>query len=768
MEYQTKEKQIDLLEYWQTIMKRKWIVVAFTTVVLLIAGVSAFTKRPLYMARAKILIGSQESEMFNIREITSDYVYRGYDHMHQYLNTQLQVLTSRSLGERVAKKMNLVARPEFQALGKRRKNPLQGVKNIISFRWFFQLFASKRKPVDQGLAQIPKQDMNSSLAFAVLGGLIVSPIENTRVIELRYISPNPTLAADILNTIAEEFISYSIEMRYEVTQQASEFLNEQIAQLRKDLATNERELQRYGQEKELFFLSDRESTVLNKFADLNTAYTQSQIDRVNAEAAYRELKSLTVDALPESVSNPLIQSLKTQYTNIKNEYEEKKKFFKESYPDMIKLRARLDSMRDELRSEIKKAKDMAESEYRSAYKKEASLKNLLESQRRNVVRMNSNAILYNSLRIEVENKRNLLKSLIAKQNETLISARLGGLKSSNIKILDKALVPKAPFSPNTSRSLMLALLFGLFGGVGLIFFLEYLDSSIKGPEDVKKLTGLPSLGIIPKLSLNGLSQKGGYGDYYNYASHPSGMKHSEIMSKIKGIELVNSEYPQFFISEDYRTVRTSILLSHAGRPPKIIAFSSSLPQEGKTATVANMAVAFAQLKKQTLLIDADLRKPRLHRIFKIRNNVGLSSFLTGGIMFEETIRKSIVDNIWMIPSGPLPPNPAELLNSSKMVEMLDEARDNFDVVLLDTPPVLAVIDPVIVSSLAESTVFVVKAGKTGRKPFLKAIEELSRAKSKIIGVLFNEMKMRREGYRSTYYRHFYRKQYFGSGQDEAK
>ena len=768
MEYKTKEKQIDLLEYWQIILNRKWIVVAFTTVVLLIAGVTAFTKIPLYRARAKVLIGEQESEMFTIREIAPDYAVRSFDHMHQYLNTQLEVLTSRSLAERVVKRMNLTSRPEFKTLGRSKPNPIRAIKKFISLRWFFQLFASKAKVTDQVPGQKSSPDVDSGLALAVLGGLSVHPIENTRVIELYYVSPHPTLAADILNTIAEEFINYSIEIRYEMTQQASEFLNEQIARLRQDLANIEKELQRYGQEKELFFLSDRESTVLNKFADLNSAYTQSQIERVNAEANYRELKSLTVDALPQSVSNPLIQSLKTQYTNIKNEYEEKKKFFKESYPDMIKLKARLDSMKDELQSEIKKAVDMSESEYRSAYKKEVSLKNLLESQRKNVVRMNSNAILYNSLQIEVENKRNLLKSLVAKQNETLISARLGGLKSSSIKILDKALVPKAPFSPNTARSLMLALLFGLFGGVGLIFFLEYLDNSIKGPEDVEKLTGLPSLGIIPKLSLNGLSAKSAYGNSSESASPSSGTNIDEILSKTKGIELVNSHYPQFFISEDYRTIRTSILLSNPGAPLKVIAFSSSLPQEGKTATAVNMAVAFAQLKKHTLLIDADLRKPRLHRIFNIRNNVGLSSFLTGSVMFEETIRKTSTENIWMIPSGPLPPNPAELLNSAKMVETLDEARDNFDVVLLDTPPVLAVVDPVIVSSLAEGTVFVVKAGKTGRKPFLKAIEELSRANSKIIGVLFNEMKMRKEAYQSSYYRHYYRKQYFGQGQDEGK
>jgi capsular exopolysaccharide synthesis family protein len=585
-------------------------------------------------------------------------------------------------------------------------------------------------------------------------------------VEVSYRSPYPVLCADIVNTLAEEFIAFSIAKRYETTQQASDFLSEEIDNLREDLAAKERELQRYGREKKLFFLSNEESATISKFADLTGAYTKSQIERIKAEASYRELKELDVDSQPQFVRNPMIQDLKTEYTRMRNEYREKGEIYKSDYPVMVTLRAKLDSMRSELENEITKAVDEAERAYRSAQKEEASLKNLLEAHKADVIRMNSNAILYNSIKIEVENKRNLLNSLVARQNETLVSARLSGLKTSNISIIDRAEVPKSPVSPNKRRNIFLAIIVGLFGGVGLCFFLEYLDNTVKGPEEVEKMTGLPSLGVIPYLPPEGMKKKKRYGYYskykykYSYSEKKDNPGNEQELPDIKEIELVNHLHPKFFISEDYRTVRTSILLSHAEIPPKAIAFSSALPREGKTATAVNIAVAFSQLEKKVLLVDSDMRKPRLHRIFKVRNVGGLSGYLTGKVSIEDAVQKTNVKNIWLIPSGPIPPNPAELLNSGKMKGLIEKLKKRFDIVLLDTPPVLAVVDAVITSSFIDSTVFVIQAGKTTRKPFLQAVEELKKAKGKIIGVLFNEVKARGEGYYSPYYRYSrYRYQY---------
>jgi capsular exopolysaccharide synthesis family protein len=292
---------------------------------------------------------------------------------------------------------------------------------------------------------------------------------------------------------------------------------------------------------------------------------------------------------------------------------------------------------------------------------------------------------------------------------------------------------------------------------------EYLDNTVKGPEDVEKLTGLPSLGIIPFLSPDGLKKRAENGGYKPVYGTEAQLR-EETMPEISEIELITHLYPKFSISEDYRTVRSSILFSHADSSPKTISFTSTLPQEGKTATVSNLAVSFSQLEGKVLLIDADLRKPRLHKVFKMRNMVGLSSYLTGKVSFDEAIQKIPIENIWVIPSGPHPPNPAELLNSKRMKDLLAQVKDRFDHILIDTPPVLAVIDPVIVSSLVDCTVFVVKAGKTTRKPMVKAIEEIQKAKAEIVGVIFNEVKIGRQGQGAPYY-HYYQYEYASSEQD---
>ncbi len=747
-----KRKEIDLLEYWRIILKRKWVLATFAAVIVVFVAVLSFTATPLYKATATILIDEPSASLVNIQDVLNAGGYYQTDFLGTYFNTQLKLITSRSLAERVAKKLDLGARPEFRTARSSRTNPVQAIKGILSLRWAFP----RKKPAaaagGSGAATAA-----ASYAFAVLDGLEISPVPETRIVQVSYTSSQPVLAADIVNMLAEEFVRYSVETRYEATKQTSEFLGETVAQLREDLKRKEEGLQKYGEEKKLLFLSDKESSVVNKFSDVNTAFTEAQIDRYKKEAQFRELRDLNIDALPESVTNPVIQALKASYSQARSEYEEKGKFYGPDYPEMVKLRSRLDSTRKTLGEEIQKAVGSAEADYRAALNKERSLQGLLESQRTDVVKMNNNAILYRSLQIEVDNMRNLLSTLVSKQNEIQVSSQLGGLRTSNIKIVDRALVPGAPFTPNTRRNLMMALFLGLFGGLGLIFLVEYLDNTVKGPEDAEKLVGLPSLGIIPYLTADGLKKPATYGAHqYSYGAE--GEPEKETMPEVSEIELINYLFPKFSIAEDYRTVRTAILFSHPDSSPKTVCFTSSLPQEGKTATVSNIAISFAQLEGKVLLIDADLRKPRLHKVFKTRNVVGLSNFLTGSLSLDEAILKTSIENIWIIPSGPHPPNPAELLNSKRMRDLLAKVKDRFDTVLIDTPPVLAVIDPVIVSSLTDCTVLVVKAGKTTRRALAKSVEEVRKAKSEIVGVVFNEVKLGRQGLGMPYY-HYYQYEY---------
>jgi len=746
MNIKKEQREIDLMTYWRIIVKRKWVIVSFTGALIFFTGVFSFLAAPKYKSTVTLHIEEGSSRILSIED-TFGYQSPVVRDLRFY-NTQLKLIKSKSLAERVARKMNLLSHPEFGAGKRSKKSFSKSAVDFVTLKWLF----SRKKSGSGRLRTSSPINPYSEIARVLQNGIDVKPIRETKLVEVSFTSNSSVLSADIVNTLSEEFINFSIEKRYETTQQASDFLSEQIANLRDELAVKERELQRYSQEKGLDFLNERESTAVTKLSDLNEAYTQAQIDRINAQVKFQELKDVDVDSLPQFITDPVIQRLKTDYTAIKNEYEEKSKKFKPSYPEMIQLKARLDSMTDELN----KAVDAAESEYNSALKRERSLKSLLDEQKRNVVTMNSNAILYNSINIEVENKRKLLNSLVEKQNQTLVSAKLGGLRASNISIIDKAEVPRKAVSPKKLYNLTIALLIGLFGGVGLCFLLDYMDNTIKGPEDVERLTGLSSLGMIPYLDPEGMSKKKKSG-YYSGYRHPYGgeedAENKDALPEIKEIELANYRYPKLSISEDYRTIRSSILLSYAENPPKTIVFSSALPQEGKSSTVANMAVSFSQLGERVLVIDADLRKPRLHMIFDAKNDKGLSAYLTGKIYLKDAFKKTSIQNIWLLSSGMIPPNPVELLNSKKMKDMMEEIKKGFDVILIDTPPVLAVVDAAEVSALADSTVIVVKAAKTTNRAFCTAVEKLRQARAKIMGVLYNEMKVKSGDY---YYMDYYR------------
>jgi len=741
-------KDLNLLEYWQIVWKRKWIVVVGAAVCLALAALLSFTATPRFKATVSLLIEEPSSNKFNLQDIlsstTSPSTFLG-----TYFNTQLKILQSRRLAERVVKKMNLAARPEFRDQNKAGLNLVQAAKYVLSFRWL------KSKIPGKPPGDVASASADMFLINLILGDTEIAPVPETQLVEVSFASPSARLAADIVNSLADEYIAYSIEMRSEATQQTSEFLNENIAQLREDLAAKERDLQKYSDDKKIVQLSDKESSVLSQYEDVQKAYSQAQIATIDAQSKYQEFSKLRVDALPQFISNPVIQALKTTYVQLKGEYEEKTKTtYRPEHVEMRALAQKIETTKTQFEGELAKAEDAAQSEYSQALDNELRLKAMVEQKRGDVTRTNNDSVLAVALRSEVENLRSLQQTMQAKQAETQVSARLSGLRTSNIKIVDPAIVPDNAFSPNVKRNLIVALLLGLMLGVGGAFIAYALDNTLKNPEDLEKLTGLPSLGIIPHFSPNGTKGRGkGYGAYG--ASYGIPGNGADGASQVSEIELINHLFPKISIAEDYRMVRTAILFARADSDAKVIAFTSTQPQEGKSSTVSNIAISFAQLGEKVLTIDADLRKPRLHKIFQVRNTIGLSDYLAGRVLAEEAIQKTAIDHFWLLPSGPHPPNPAELLNSRRMKELIDSARRRFDIILIDLPPVLAVIDPVIVSAQADMTILVLKTGQTTRKPLLRTIQELRKAKAQIVGAVFNDARLRRNGAASPYFQYEY-------------
>lgn len=744
MTLKNEKKEIDLLDVWRIAMKRKWIIINLAALFAIVMVVVSFTRPPTYRATARILIEEPNSGMVNIQDLLGPQNYYSKNYVGTYFNTQLKLLTSRTLAEKAAAAMGIDDRAELYKALVSKKSLSRKLRNLVSFKWIF----SRKKDKEEENNLMRMAEAESELAQRILKKLEIKPVEKTRLIDINYKSAYAGLAADIVNTLAEEFINYSIEMRYAPTQQASEFLAGQIAQLRKELDAKERDLQKYGKDKGLLVLNrEKNNTIVQSFESLAKAYSEAQLDRFKKEAKYLELKGLSADTVPLYIEDSVLQTLRASYIQARSQYNEKLKTFKPDYPEMKQLRGKMDSLYGDLQNELRKAVNAAKSDYNEALKNEQSLKDALETQKQEVYKSNNNAILYQSLNIEVQNMRNLLSTLVQKKSESQVSARLKGMKTSNIKIIDRALIPKKPIPLNTLRNLILAIMMGIFLGGGIAFFTEYLDNTIKDPEEIEKAMDLPSLGIIPYLSPNGSQKTKSYRAYYSsYSSGGNNNGHKPIPpSETREIELINHLYPNLSISEDYRTIRTSILFSHAGKPPKVVTFSSSFPQEGKSATISNLAVSFAQLGKKVLLIDADLRRPRLHKIFKAKNTKGLSNYLTGKIFYEEAVQITAIKNLWLIPSGPIPPNPAELLDSEKMEKLVEDVREKYDIVLIDSPPVLAVIDAAVLGSMSDSLVIVVKSGKTTKKALANTVGEIRKTSAKIIGVVYNEVKSRSSG-----------------------
>ncbi len=733
-------QEFDLMQLWRVLVKRRNILYCFSGTVIFFVMLFSFMVQPIYKPHATLLITEETSKMLNIEEELGFAGYRSSARDMLYINTQLMLLRSDSLAERVARKLNLLERTEFKPTDR----IIGRIKYLVTFKWL--------KP-DKSDIENELNDPYKDVITALHKRMAVSQVKDTKVLTISFKLTNPTLATQIVNAFAEEFIDFSIEKKSAATQQASDFLNEQIVSLREDLATKEEELQKYGKEKELYFLSDEENSAVTQLADLNNSYTQFQIERVQAESIFRVLRNATVDSLPRTLENRVLQTLQENYGQVRNEYAEKSKIYGIDHPEIKRLQSRIEEMRTQMQDELIRARDTAELEFQSTRQKENELKALLDKQREDVAKLNSDAIFYNSLNIEVQNKRRLLDSLGEKQNETLVSARLSGLKTSNISIIDKARIPNNPDSPKKLFNLLLAVLLGLGGGVGLCFVVEYLDDTIKGPEDLLQLSDVPSLGVIPCLQ-EGLKSKH-YRPYYSDEGMNSEKnkkaKRGKSSPDITEIELVNHLHPQFFVSEDYRTIRTSILLSHPEKPPKTIAVSSVQAMDGKTSTVANMAVAFSQLNSKVLIIDADLRRPRLQEIFPVQKSKGLTTFLTGTAPIADAVQKTEVHNIWILPSGPASPSPAELLNSPRMKNLLNGLRDGFDFIFLDTPPVSLLADSLIVSSIVDATILVVQPEKTVKKQFVKVVERFQHNNATILGVIFNKAKIRSKHDYKNYY-----------------
>lgn len=738
----SRKKEINLWEYWTIIWRRKWTIITFVLVLFAFATIRSYTIKPIYTAHGTLLIEKEP----NI--LTFEQIFQIETFSDDYYQTQHKLLRSRSLADKAIERLGLY---------------------------------EGEKPVGRSSEGNDSKDKSDTvfrrrLMDSFLGRLEVNPIRQTRLVEVRFKDHDPKFAAGAVNAIFDSFIDMNIEAKYEATAEATEFLTDQIASLSDEIEEKERELQEYGAERNIIALSEKETTIVDKLGELNRALTEAQIDKVRRRAYYNEIKIASPDFIPDALTNPLIQKLREEYVRLKREYMKKQEIFRPDYPEMQRLKAELESAAKSLESETQNLIKGAYSDYRAALNKEKSLEYVFNKQKQEAIQLNSNSILYNSLKIEAENKKSLLELLLRRQSETGVSARLRGLKTSNARVVDRAEVPLSPSSPNKKLNMILAIMTGLAGGLGLAFLFEHLDNSVKSPDDVEKYTGLPTLGVVQTFSLNEHMKGHGYGKGTKRKtknvkrkdiSIKLGTSKSDENAEVRGenektemrefqkersIELISHFSPHSNLSESYRSLRTALLLSSADPNLKSLAISSPLPLEGKTVTVSNLAVTLAHSDKRVVIVDADLRKPRQHRIFNLQNFNGLTNFLTADVEMEGLFKRTQIPNLFLINSGPIPPNAAELLGSKKMTSLTEVLKQQFDYVLFDTPPVLAVSDAMVLDSNIDGMILVVWGEKTSKEALKQAKEKLDLLNIRTLGVVINNINIRKHGY---YYSHYY-------------
>jgi capsular exopolysaccharide synthesis family protein len=543
----------------------------------------------------------------------------------------------------------------------------------------------------------------------------------------------------------------NVEKKLEATRQASDFLARQIAGVKSDIDDAQQELTKYGESKGIISTTDASNVTVQKLTQLNADFTTASNDRIQKEAAYQTMLSANPDGV--TVNDSLVRSLTEEETHLQRDYSQKLGVYRADAPDMIALRAQIEKTKQSRQAAVnaafEKAKEIARSEMLSAQARESSMRNAFDEQKRETLKLNANAFTYTDLRGVIEGKRTLLDQLTKRLSETEVTSRLRGANSSNIHVVEHAQLPGGRFNVTMKKNLQSAFPLGVILGLAAIFFLEYMDRSIKSPEELERVTRYASLGVIPAAaSVNNSS----YAYRYLGPGRLRVVEEEKEDAPAPNVELIPFRDSRSPIAEAYRAFRTSLLLASANSP-KVMVITSTFAREGKTTTSINLATVLAQMGKPVLLVDADLRRPRIQKVFRDKLNLGLVNYLAANIAIDDVIQPTEVPNLSVILSGPTPPNPSELLASDRMKHLIEEMRGRFAYVIFDSPPVMAVTDAIVLSSKADGVVLTVHGGNTPRDLVQRAAEKLRQSNIPVLGALLNNLDLQQYGY--TYKKNYY-------------
>jgi polysaccharide biosynthesis transport protein len=719
----------DLRGYSRILRKRLPTVLIVFFILFSISLIATFKQKPVYRAQVLLEIQKENPDIPTIQEL-----YELDSVSDAYLRSQYIILGSESLARRVIDQLRLDTVSEFNAP-----------------EWWLRYWHEGSARASQALATGGLAPADREVYRRVLerfeDRLKIDPINRSRLVIIQFDSHDAGLAARIANSLAENYLEQNLEARWTATQKASDWLSQQLSGVKARLEKSEERLQNYARRNDLVFLeTDKEpsrNVENDQVQQLQQELTKAEAQRYEKEALYRVVQAGDYGSLPGEFESKVIQDLTERLAELKREHARLSTTFNADYPRVKEIQSQIDEIAASIQEQRKDAASRITNEYLAAVRRENLVRQALQQEQKQMSQVAARAVQYNILKREVDTNKQLYEGLLQRLKEASVSA---SLKASNIRIVDAAEPPTKPVKPKIPLNLGVAAILGLGLGFCAAFLQERLDDTLKGTDDVERLFGLSTVGLIPAVSQlngnhNGVSRLLEHTKALSRRENGNGRKRDAAWHRIDEEGKTNVA-----LAEAFRSLRTSILLSTADHPPGSLLVTSTQPAEGKTTVATNLAIALAQVGQRVLLVDADLRSPSLHRLFGIRDNAGLVSYLTGHQDWHAVVRSSGSPGLDLLFCGPIPPNPSELLSSRSMGELIRSAREQYDFVILDSAPILALADSRILATLVSGVLLVVKSAMIPREQVKQALFAVQSVGANVVGVALNRVDLHTNGY----------------------
>ena len=690
-DFEAATTSIDLLQYWRMVIKHRLMIGSIVAAFMVLGTLRFMLLTPVYSSTIRLQIDRTTSKIVERGSLAQNDL--GAD--NEFLKTQYELLQTRVMAERVASALKLGTDPDFVA---------QRDESIIKM-----LMTLLKGPSTEVRS---RADQEAAAIKVIMDNRVVRPVPGSRLVDVVYSDVMPERAKKIAAAFGDAFIASSLDKRFEANAYAKTFLEDQIKQLKLRLEESEKALLDFAQKEEIVVVSEKSSIVENNLAAANTALGNLASERIKNEQLWRQVESSNAINVSQLLSNSVIDGLRGRRNALVTEYEEKLETFKPSYPAMVQIKNKIAEIDRQLAVEVKTIRSSLKSAYESSLNQEQETRKRIDEFRAELLDLQKRSIQYNIVKREVDTNRSLYDGLLQRYKEVDVA---GGVSANNIFVVDTPQVSLAPTSPGLPRTLLLSFALSLAAAIAAAFVMERLDDTVRAPEEAERLTGLAMLGIIPIL-------------------RPNQTMESEFEDLRSGLW------------EAYRSLGTALQFSTDAGLPKTIFVTSSGPSEGKSITSISIARHFAQLGLKVLLVDADLRKPSLHTKLKLDNSIGLTNYLTGACSPPEAILETDVSNLAFMPSGPLPPNAADLLSSSRLHSLMSVGLQVFDLIIVDGPPVMGFADAPLVASSVSSTVFVVAAGQLRTGMIRDAVKRLQFARANLVGVVMTKFHATNAGY----------------------